>query len=329
MFQKPHIFTLFVGALAGVFLGGVFIIVSIPLLEFISSPAKILEIALIMIASIALGTTFAYTFIIKRSLHQQTAKLVSALEINKTKDEFLSKVLHQLRTPLTGMKWSLKGMLEEMGESDTYKSRMLQLYEANDHALGAVEGLMQASQASMGRIVYNFEFLGMQNLQQLIEKNVRRLDSMAQEKEISLHIEMPPASKNSVRVDQEKIATIVQTLIENAVMYTKKAGTIRVYGEEKQSAFFLHISDTGIGIPLKDQPKVFLQFFRSKNAIQMQPSGFGIGLFLVKTFLKHHHGEISFTTEEGKGSTFSFRLPIINNSTEKLLEKTLTQEHKA
>lgn len=336
MSLKAHILTLFIGALAGGFLGwvsvNIIILLTIPLStnepfldilfsEFLSSPAAIFQIALIIIGSVILGATLAYAVVTRRSLLQQTAKLTSSLKVNKTKDEFISMVLHHLRTPLSGMKWSLKSILGDLDNEDAHKPKVLQLYEENDRALNAVEHLIQASQASMGRVVYDFQILGMQDLQHLIKESVAKLHSMAQEKKISISIEMPPASKNSVRVDKEKIATIVQTLIENAVMYTNKEGSIQVRSEEKQSNFFLHISDTGIGIPAKDWSKVFLQFFRSKNAIQMQPSGFGIGLFLVKAFLLHHQGEISFTTKEGKGSTFSFRLPIIDNPTEKFLEK--------
>ena len=76
-----------------------------------------------------------------------------------------------------------------------------------------------------------------------------------------------------------------------------------------------------MGIPEHDKSKMFLQFFRSEDARRLEPSGFGIGLYLVKTFLKRHHGDIWFVSKKGKGTTFSFKLPIIRAPTEELLEE--------
>ena len=147
------------------------------------------------------------------------------------------------------------------------------------------------------------------------------LEALVTKKGLSLAIEIFPAAEGSVRIDKEKIVTITQTLLENAIAYTPKGGSIKVAAEEKGGSFLLHVTDTGIGIAEKDRPRVFSQFFRGEKARRFKPIGFGIGLFLVKIFLKAHNGEIWFTSREGKGTTFSFRLPIIQAPTEKLLEE--------
>ena len=268
------------------------------------------------------GLASAFSFILKKALarHEYEMKMLQAAD--KTKDEFISMVLHHLRTPLSGMRWGLKEVSKESNITDKQRDKLQKLYDENIRVLEAVEHLIEASQASMERIVYNFELVSVEDFQQLIKKSIMQLEPMAHRKKLSSQIEMKPASKNSMKIDKEKIITVVQTLFENAVKYTHSRGSIRIRVEEKQNNFFFHILDTGICIPEKDHSKIFLQFFRSENARRLEPGGFGIGLFLAKVFLEHHNGEIWFTSQEGEGTTFNFRLPIITSPTEKFLEQT-------
>lgn len=268
------------------------------------------------------GLTAAFSFILKKTLTRREYEIKMLRAASETKDEFISMVLHHLRTPLTGMRWGLKEVLKDPNITDKQRDKLQKLYDENIRVLDSVEHLIEASQASMERIVYNFELVSVEDLQQLIKKNIMQLEPMAHEKKLSLQIEMTPPSKNSMKIDKEKITTVVQTLFENAVEYTHSGGSIRVRVEEKQNSFFFHIPDTGIGIPKKDHSKIFLQFFRSENARRLKPGGFGIGLFLAKVFLEYHDGEIWFTSQEGEGTTFGFRLPVITSPAEKFLEQT-------
>ena len=279
--------------------------------------------ASLFIVSLGLfGLAAAFSFVLKKILARREYEMKILRTASKTKDEFISMVLHHLRTPLTGIRWSLKEVLKEPSTTDKQRSKLQKLYDESIRALGAVDHLIEASQASMERIVYNFELMRLEDFQQLAKKNITQLEPMAQGKKLSLQIEIPRASENSIKVDKEKITTIIQTLFENAVAYTQSGGSIKIRVEEKQNSFFFHISDTGMGIPKKDHSRIFLQFFRSENARRLEPGGFGIGLFLVKAFLKHHSGEVWFTSQEDKDTTFSFRLPIITSPTEKFLEQT-------
>lgn len=269
----------------------------------------------------ALGAVAAYNFIVWRSFKQESRKLKVALEVNKTKDEFISMVLHHLRTPLSGIRWGLKEVLKEELIPSEVREKLQKLFDENIRALNAVGHLIEASQASMGRIVYNLEIVGITDLQQLIKEVVAGLTPMAQAKNLSVAIEMSPAIKESVKIDREKVDVIVQTLLDNAIRYTPEGGSIKIRTKIKEADFFFSIADTGIGISEKDQPRIFLQFFRAKNARRLEPSGFGVGLFVVKIFIENQRGKIWFTSEEGKGTVFAFSLPLIKVPTEKFLEE--------
>lgn len=269
----------------------------------------------------ALGAMTAYNFIVKGSFKQESRKLKAALEVNRTKDEFISMVLHHLRTPLSGIRWGLKETLKEGLIPSEVRKKLQRLFDENIRALNAVEHLIEASQASMGRITYNLEIVGITDLQQLIKEAIAGLNPMAQAKNLSVAIEMSPASKESVKIDREKVDVIVQTLFDNAIRYTPQGGSIKIRTEIKEAYFLFSIADTGMGISEKDQPRIFLQFFRAENAKRLEPNGFGIGLFVVKIFIENHRGKVWFTSEEEKGTTFTFSLPVIKVPTEKFLEE--------
>jgi len=309
-----NIFVLLLGALAGGFLGlAVLNLSGVP-------PAELLLTLLVSAGFTALGVVSVYAILARRLAYQQTFKLTTALEVNKTKDEFISMVLHHLRTPLSGLKWSFKEILKEPEVTGQHRSDLERLHEENNRALNAVEHLIEASQASMERITYHFEVISVEDLLRVIKGSIEQMEARIRAKKISLMVEMPPVSENSIKIDREKISTVVQTLLDNAIAYTNEGGEIKIHTEEKQSNFFLYISDSGMGILEKDKKRIFMQFFRSENARRKEPGGFGIGLFIAKAFIKHHNGKIWFVSKKGGGTTFSFKLPVIESPTEKLLE---------
>lgn len=266
------------------------------------------------------GALVGYLLALWRFAQQQTIRLHEAQEVNKTKDEFISMVLHHLRTPLSGIKWSLKEILKGIENVDLRES-LQQLNEENSRALNAVEHLIEASRASVGRIEYQFEVIPLEELLKIVTESIKITKSLVKEKNLNLQVGLPPASTGSIKIDKSKFIIIVRNLLENAIQYTPNGGLIKINTEERDSAFFFHIADTGIGIPKEDQPRIFLQFFRAKNARSVAPGGFGIGLFLAKVFLEAHNGKIWFTSKDGKGTTFTFQLPIFRAPTEKFLEK--------
>lgn len=263
----------------------------------------------VLIGGLAVGFITSCAISFRETLSGQKNIIAKNIDENIAKDGLISMVLHHIRTPLTGMMWSIKELSTETPEGAPQKTRLDRLYEENIRVLNTVEQLIKTSQANMGHVSYSFADMNTENVERLMSESISKMRAAAYAKHISVEIETLPLSKRTVRVDKDKIITIVQTLFENAVTYTKDGGDIRIRMEEKDNDFLFHVSDSGIGIPASEHGKIFSQFFRSSNAKQERPNGVGIGLFLAKTFAKSHGGDITFVSKP-KGTTFTVRLPI-------------------
>jgi signal transduction histidine kinase len=106
------------------------------------------------------------------------------------------------------------------------------------------------------------------------------------------------------------MSLVLQNLLENAVKYTPEYGRIEVVLEPGEKFLRVRVKDNGVGIPAEDQAKLFSKFFRANNVIRMQTEGSGLGLFIVKNIIQKHGGDITFTSEEGKGTEFAFTIPL-------------------
>ncbi len=285
----------------------------------LSSPSRLFNSVIFVMAFIFLGFAIPYFLILRKNIRGITYGLDSSLDANKAKDEFISMLLHFIRTPLSGIRWSLNEMIKETTAKE--KESLTRLYTENTRALNAVEHLLDVSRASMDKIVFSFEVLPIKDIVEFIKIATDTLSLQAKEKNISVDVRLSIPSKNSIKIDKTKILLIIETLFENTLLYTPDRGSIKVITEEKQSDFLFSISDTGIGISDKDKPKIFLQFFRGGNARHKFPDGFGVGLYIVKTFVEKHNGKVWFTSKEGVGTTFTFKLPMITNPTESFFEK--------
>jgi signal transduction histidine kinase len=232
---------------------------------------------------------------------------------NKAKDDLISMTLHHIRTPLTGMMWSTKELSFETPADNPQKNRIEKLNEETVRILHTVEKLIQTSRENNGRSSYCFEIYSMEKLERLISESVAKMRPAAYAKDLSVEMETAPLSNKVVKIDNDKIITVVQTLFENAIHYTKSGGGIKIRMEEKGSDFFFYITDTGIGIPINEQSKIFSQFYRSTNAKLTRSEGLGIGLFLAKSFVDAHNGGITFNSSS-HGTTFIMRLPTVDPS---------------
>jgi signal transduction histidine kinase len=244
-----------------------------------------------------------------KTLSGQKNIIAKNIDENRAKDGLISMVLHHIRTPLTGMMWSIKELATEAPADGSQKTRLERLYEENIRVLATIEQLLKTSQSNTGHVSYSFVDMNTENLERLMSESISKMRASAYAKHISVEIDTLPLSKRTVRVDKDKIITVIQTLFENAITYTRDGGDIRIKMEERGDNFLFHVADSGIGIPESEQEKIFSQFFRSSNAKQERPNGVGIGLFLAKNFIKSHGGDITFVSNS-KGTTFTASLPI-------------------
>lgn len=321
---------LLVGAYTGVLFTGFFLLNAPPSdLESLylfwsqatASTNNFIALVVPVIAFALLGLLGTYVFVLRQSLHGASETFSSVREADKAKDDFISMVLHHIRTPLAGIRWSLSELSKHSSLSGDDRGSVDRLVSENNRALNAVDHLIAASRASTEQVAYNFEIVTAEAVAKFVADASEALRPTALEKKVSLTVTLKGSVERSVRVDKEKIMTVTETLLENAIAYSPSGTAVSVSSEETGDAFKLSIVDHGIGIPAADHDKVFSQFFRSENAKRAVPGGFGIGLFLVKTFVTEHGGTISFVSEEGKGTTFTVILPLIKASSEKYLEK--------
>jgi signal transduction histidine kinase len=229
--------------------------------------------------------------------------------LDQLKTEFVSLVAHQLRTPLSGIKWSLKMMLDgDLGPLlQEQKDFLKKAWTANERLIRLVNDLLDVTKIEEGRFLYKLEE---KDIIKIIEDVFNSYLDTAKEKKITFELEKLKDNFPPLKVDEEKIKVAIQNLIENALIYTLPQGRVTVTTDLQNGNFFFKVKDTGIGIPKKVQDRIFTKFFRASNATKIDTEGSGLGLFITKNIIEAHGGKIWFESEEGKGTTFYFTLPL-------------------
>ncbi len=227
-------------------------------------------------------------------------------EIDRAKSEFVSVASHQLRTPLTGIKWFSELLLKDK-LSPKIKDYINQIYVSNERMVRLVDDLLNVSRIDTGR---KFDIvLKEQDIVPIIKSTIEEQIPYAAAKKISL-VCSPLAPKELVMsVDDLKIRQVFQNLVSNAVKYSKEGGRVDIGCEEKPEEVIFSVKDSGIGIPPAQQKRVFEKFFRAENALTAHTDGTGLGLYIAKAIMEGHQGRIWFESKEGEGSTFFVALP--------------------
>lgn len=230
-------------------------------------------------------------------------------EVELLKSSFVSTASHQLRTPLSAIKWSLDILAkEDLGDLNPKQRELVKkTFTANQHLINLVNDLLDVSRIEEGRFGYNFS-LG--NLEKLTEKIFNELKIEAQRRQIGLKFKKPKAPLPQVSFDSNKLNIAIRNIIDNAIKYTLAKGFAHIRFQVGEKSLFLIIEDNGIGIPKKDQKFVFIKFFRAKNAVKLQTEGSGLGLYIAKKITEKHNVILTFESEENKGSIFTFQFPL-------------------
>lgn len=245
-------------------------------------------------------------------------------KVEKMKTEFVSIASHQLKTPLTGIKWFTELLLKEKaGEiNDKQKDFLTQISLSNDRMIKLVKDLLEVSHIETGK---KFDIKKTESdILEIIEQAIMDNQSLIREKKIMIKNKIKEASRDKFLFDREKIRQVFYNLISNACKYCGENGIIEIgcdcevergmfrkkcgcdFDRDKQIAFY--VKDNGMGIPKKQQEKVFEKFFRADNAVIAQADGTGLGLYIAKAIVEAHGGHIWFESEEGKGTVFHFSL---------------------
>ncbi|SRR6056297_6467 len=227
-------------------------------------------------------------------------------ESNATKDKMFSVISHDLRAPLGGMKSMLDLVYEDKNEGKNINKKSLDsLKKAADKTYNLLENLLYWSRSQRGQLVYEPEYI---NLYDLVIENVELLKTMIDNKKI--HISNEISDNLNAYADRNMVKTIIRNLIYNAIKFTKEEGEVKIYSKKEGNFVILSVEDNGVGITKENMEKIFnrKEYFTTYGT--EREKGSGLGLNLIFDFLDKNKGELFIDSDYGKGSTFSFSLPV-------------------
>ncbi len=241
--------------------------------------------------------------------HSLVGSFARIAEANRMKSEFVSIVSHQLRTPLSALKWSLdlfRG--KRLGAvNDKQKEYLDIINESSSKMIKLVNDLLNVTRIDQGRLVMQIKAF---SIEDLIEEILKEMEMFAKGNNVEIRFKNNKKLPD-VYADPDKIRMVIQNLIDNAIKYSRKeGGWVDIKVEKNEKMIKVNIKDNGLGIPEFLQKQVFGKFFRGDSLVRQKVEGTGLGLFIAKGFIKLSGGEIDFDSEEGKGSNFWFTLPI-------------------
>jgi signal transduction histidine kinase len=250
---------------------------------------------------------------IERKVVERTQELTLAnnrlLELDKVKTEFISVAAHQLRTPLSAVKWALSLLIDEEAKNLTAEQRTLLLkgYESNERTINLINKMLVVTRIESGKMAFELTDVHIENI---IDATMLDFAGYVETHHIKLTFARPKKTLPHIHADADKLRSVLQNLIENAVYYTKDGGAIGITAELADGRIKVSVKDSGIGIPPKQHLGIFNKFFRADNAAKIRTDGSGLGLFVAKNIVDRHGGEIGFTSVENVGSTFYFTVPV-------------------
>lgn len=227
------------------------------------------------------------------------------LETNIMKSEFINVISHQLRTPISNLKWTLDLALRE--KDGDRKTEFLKIIKGqNERMLRLVKDMLFASQLERGKWIFKKELV---SLEDIIESVLKDFSIFAKSHNIKIKVDIGE-NLPKIFVDPEKINQVVSNLLSNAIYYSRRKGQVEIRLKRKDRKIRCEVEDKGMGIPREEQKYIFQKFFRGKNILEQKVEGTGLGLFIAKGIVEASGGKIGFQSEEGEGSIFHFELPM-------------------
>lgn len=234
-------------------------------------------------------------------------KMISRMQkIENTRQEFVSNVSHELKTPITSIKVLADSLLvQEDAPVELHREFLVDISEEIERENKIINDLLSLVKLDKAADDMNISSI---NINELLEQILKRLSPIAKK----LNIEMIYESFRPVmaEVDEVKLSLAISNLIENAIKYNVIDGWVRVSLNADHKYFFIKVSDSGIGIPEEEQDLIFDRFYRVDKARSRETGGTGLGLAITKNVIKMHRGAIRVYSNDGEGTTFNVRIPL-------------------
>ena len=230
--------------------------------------------------------------------------------LEQLKIEFISLVAHQFRTPLAIIKWGLDDLIEggRFGKVSAEQRKFIeQLTMSGDHLIRLITDILDVIHIEAGQ--FGLQYVP-HSLKDLVEEVYNDAKDLAEKKGLEFVYKCLSPQFPLVSIDPSRMRLVLQNLLENAIKYTPKGGKVLLTISLKGSQIEVIVKDNGIGIAKEYGGRVFEKFFRSPQAVRFQPGGTGLGLFITRNIIAMHGGKIWFYSEEGKGATFGFTVPV-------------------
>jgi len=257
-----------------------------------------------LVAFIALLVTlilFVISTIITRSFE-------NLAEANRMKSEFINVVSHQLRSPLSNLRWTIELLMSgRLGKIEETQTEYFKILKENSGRMGElVSDLLTVSRIETATLPLKREEVSLGNL---VNKLISEFQPFAKASNVKIELKSQK-DLPQILTDPFQVRLVIENLLDNAIRYVKDNGKIKILLEKRAQKLYFEIEDNGVGIPREDQKYIFQKFFRSENILKYQTQGSGLGLYISKAIVERLGGRIGFKSKEGEGTTFYFTLPM-------------------
>lgn len=231
------------------------------------------------------------------------------LAISRLKSQFVSVAAHQLRTPLSALKWTMRLLLDgDIGAISEEQKKILERgYVTNERMISLVNDMLEVSRIEEGKYGFSFQKVF---IAEIVQNVVLEITPEAERQGVQVNVAIQVPKKLSLIGDPERLHAALMNLLDNALRYNHPGGKVALTLMRDAEFVKISVEDTGIGIPDTEADKIFSKFYRATNALKRETEGSGLGLFIVQNIVNRHGGSIEFASIENKGTSVSLTLPV-------------------
>lgn len=240
---------------------------------------------------------------------KKSKKKIDQEKVGAVQSDFITLTSHQLRTPLSGMKWLLE-LLQQSSTGNLNKKQrefIEKIYHSNERMIALVNDLLEVSRLEAGQTKL---YIQPTDLIPIINNVIREKETEIKKRKIQISFTIEQEPFPMVRTEPNKIKQALVNLIQNSITYSNDGSKIKIDLKVDRDLVLVTISDSGVGIPEDQKSQVFKKFFRANNVLQFETTGTGLGLYITKSFIEASGGRIWFKSKENEGTVFYFTLPV-------------------